>query len=69
MKLTTKLRDSTRKAEHKYRTSALMTAYLKLNFLPTVVIVNEARKAVTKMVNDNICINKEPAQHHHQTQL
>lgn len=69
MRLTAKLRDSTKKAERKHRTSALMTAYLKLNFLPTVVIVNEARKAVTKMVKDNYCTNREPAQHQHQTQL
>jgi len=46
-----------------------MTAYLKMNLLPTVVILNEARKAVKKMVKNNNCTNRELTQHHHQTQL
>lgn len=48
MKLITKLRNSTRKAEPKHRTGALMTAYLRLNFLLTAVTVHKVGKTVTK---------------------
>lgn len=60
MKLTTEMRDSTRKVEPKHRTDVLMATYLRLNFLLTVVAVHETRKETAK--DNSNCTKRDLAQ-------
>lgn len=58
MKLTTEMRDGTRKIEPKNSTGVLMITYLRLNFLLTVVAVHGTRKVVEKTAKDNSSCTK-----------
>lgn len=63
MKLTTEMRDDTRKVEPKHRTGVLMATYLRLNSFLTAVAVHETRKVVKKTAKDNSnCTKRDLAQ-------